>query len=429
MPYEILTKETIVDYLKKTESMRKFFSSFDALDIEEVGDGNLNFVYKITNQKQPTETVVLKQAVPYLRCAGETWPLSKERMNFEIMALETHKELHPEGIPDIYHHDKEMSLVIMRNLNRHKILRGEMNQGKIFPQLADHISTFLARTIFRTSDWYLGSHDKKESVKQFINKELCELTENFIFTHPFYNASSNSYSPDLTPEDINYIHKDGRVRIAVAELRHRFKTGAECLVHGDLHTGRIMVNETDTYMIDPEFAFYGPAGFDPGLFIGNLLLAYVAHGYRQEELLKRDPLPYRTWILDTIVQTWEQFVTKFNALWEAHIIASQDPFWHYEGALADHEKLRQNTIDGIFRDAVGFAGCEMVRRTLGIAKVSDVKEIEDTEARAELERLSLQIGKELITDRQQIKSIQEVIDIATRVSPLTTTPVASVKCC
>lgn len=25
MPYEILTKETIVDYLKKTESMRKFF--------------------------------------------------------------------------------------------------------------------------------------------------------------------------------------------------------------------------------------------------------------------------------------------------------------------------------------------------------------------------------------------------------------------
>lgn len=159
-----------------------------------MGDGNLNFVYKITNQKQPTETVVLKQAVPYLRCAGETWPLSKERMNFEIMALETHKELHPEGIPDIYHHDKEMSLVIMRNLNRHKILRGEMNQGKIFPQLADHISTFLARTIFRTSDWYLGSHDKKNLLNNLLIKNYANLQKIlflpilFIMLHPTVTA-------------------------------------------------------------------------------------------------------------------------------------------------------------------------------------------------------------------------------------------------
>ena len=29
-------------------------------------------------------------------------------------------------------------------------------------------------------------------------------------------------------------------------------------------------------MIDPEFAFYGPMGFDLGALIGNLLLAYCA---------------------------------------------------------------------------------------------------------------------------------------------------------
>lgn len=29
-------------------------------------------------------------------------------------------------------------------------------------------------------------------------------------------------------------------------------------------------------MIDPEFAFYGPMGFDIGAYVGNLLLAYCA---------------------------------------------------------------------------------------------------------------------------------------------------------
>ena len=38
----------------------------------------------------------------------------------------------------------------------------------------------------------------------------------------------------------------------------------EALIHGDLHTGSIMVTESETRVIDPEFAFYGPMGFDVG---------------------------------------------------------------------------------------------------------------------------------------------------------------------
>ena len=48
------------------------------------------------------------------------------------------------------------------------------------------------------------------------------------------------------------------------------------MIHGDLHTGSIMVTATETRVIDPEFAFYGPMGFDIGAVIGNLLLAYFA---------------------------------------------------------------------------------------------------------------------------------------------------------
>jgi 5-methylthioribose kinase len=37
-----------------------------------------------------------------------------------------------------------------------------------------------------------------------------------------------------------------------------------------------MVTRESTQVIDPEFAFYGPIGFDIGAFLGNLILAYYS---------------------------------------------------------------------------------------------------------------------------------------------------------
>lgn len=53
-------------------------------------------------------------------------------------------------------------------------------------------------------------------------------------------------------------------------------TKSQALLHGDLHTGSIMVTDSQTRVFDPEFAFYGPMGFDIGAIIGNLLLNFAA---------------------------------------------------------------------------------------------------------------------------------------------------------
>lgn len=37
-----------------------------------------------------------------------------------------------------------------------------------------------------------------------------------------------------------------------------------------------MVTSDSTQVIDPEFAFYGPMGFDIGAFLGNLILGFFA---------------------------------------------------------------------------------------------------------------------------------------------------------
>ena len=306
MAYYQLDESKVGDYVKGLSSMKKIFSSFDDLEIREIGDGNLNYVYFITNRQKPEETVILKQAVPFLRCVGEDSPLSKDRMNFEIMALRKESELCPDLVPEIYHDDKEMALVIMQNLNKHKIMRGEMNLGKKFPKMPGHMATFLARTLFYSSDWYMTSKtenwdamsvEKKERVKDFVNGELCTLTENYIFSYPFYDQETNVYSPDLSREIIDMIQKDGALKVAAAEIKYKFMNNAEAMLHGDLHTGSLMVNEEETYVIDPEFSFYGPAGFDVGLLLGNMLLAYVAQGYRQKQL-GNVPREYRAWVID-----------------------------------------------------------------------------------------------------------------------------------
>ncbi|KAK8952672.1 Methylthioribose kinase [Platanthera guangdongensis] len=64
------------------------------------------------------------------------------------------------------------------------------------------------------------------------------------------------------------------MKLEVAGLKSMFRERSQALIHGDLHTGSIMVTTESTQVIDPEFAFYVPMGFYIGEFVGNLILAF-----------------------------------------------------------------------------------------------------------------------------------------------------------
>ncbi|MDO8353422.1 MAG: S-methyl-5-thioribose kinase, partial [Aestuariivirga sp.] len=52
--------------------------------VREVGDGNLNLVFIVEG---PKGAVVVKQALPYVRLVGDSWPLPLKRSFFEYHAL------------------------------------------------------------------------------------------------------------------------------------------------------------------------------------------------------------------------------------------------------------------------------------------------------------------------------------------------------
>ncbi|MEZ4582256.1 MAG: S-methyl-5-thioribose kinase [Caldilineaceae bacterium] len=261
MTYQALDQSTVINYLRGVDSLDGVLDRDADLRAREVGDGNLNLVFIVENADDPGQSVVLKQALPYLRVAGDSWPLTRERMRFETQALRKHNELAPGLVPTVYHADDVMSLVVMENLADLEVMRKPLVNRARFPHFTDHISTFMANTLFYTSDLYLTGVEKKELQARFINPHLCKIQEDFVFTNPFMESPENNWNP-LLDDEVAAVRRNGPLKIAIAEMKAGYMTHGQALIHSDLHTGSIMANSATTKVIDPEFAFYGPLGFD-----------------------------------------------------------------------------------------------------------------------------------------------------------------------
>lgn len=393
--YHALNEAKAVELAKKIPGL---FPSDAGLESREIGDGNLNLVFHIFDP-QSKKSVIMKQALPYAKVVGESWPLTLDRARIESQVLKIHAELCPDLVPKVYAYDSDLALTIMEDLSDHEIMRKGLIEGKVYPAFADHIGEFTARTLFFTSDLGMNQQDKKERMKQFVNPELCKITEDLIFDHPYTDADTNDFNPAIRNE-VENIWKDNELHLEVCKLRESFLTHGQALLHGDLHTGSIFATNSSTKVIDPEFAFYGPIGFDIGAIMANLLLnAAGQEGWKTDKVSIDD---YRMYLLQTLQDVWSRFETQFRRLWDAH---SVDRMFATPGYQDIYMK-------NILQDTIGFTGCKMIRRIIGLAPVADINTIKDAQIKAQAERMALSIGTTLIKHHRHASSISDVIDIA-----------------
>jgi 5-methylthioribose kinase len=399
MAYRALTEQEAVEYVKALPGL---FSEGAELSSREIGDGNLNLVFHI-REEATGKSVIVKQALPYARVVGESWPLTVDRARIESEALRIQHKYVPDLVPEVYHFDAELALTVMEDVSDHVIMRKGLIAGNRYPLFAKHIGRFLARTLFFTSD--LGAHpfDKKALVGKFINPELCKITEDLVFTDPYEDAPTNNFNPLIRPE-VEAIWRNKPLKREIAKLKYDFLTRAEALLHGDLHTGSIFVSETSTKVIDPEFAYYGPIGFDIGAVIANLLLNYAGQHGLQPDQGKREE--YREYLLETVENVWNEFVSQFVQLWHKQ---AKERSAHVEGFWQDYVKR-------LIQDAAGYAGCKILRRVIGLAGVADLNTIADDHVRAQAERLALAIGQELILRRGEMEESTDITDVVRSVS-------------
>jgi 5-methylthioribose kinase len=392
--YEPLNEVSVLDVVKPLNFFDE--AAVDGLVVKEIGDGNLNLVFHI-NDPLSQKALIVKQALPYAKVVGESWPLTLDRARIESDALLKEAESVPHLVPCVYYSDSQLAVTVMEDLSDHEILRKGLIEGRTYPQLAEDIGTFAANTAFFSSDFYLHPFEKKEQVKRFSNPELCKITEDLVFTDPFFDHDTNDFPVELQSE-VNKIWNDSELLKEVAQLRFSFLTRAEILLHGDLHTGSIFVKEKSTKVIDPEFAFYGPAGFDLAHFFANLALNHLSQNTHTKEPFQRES--FQSYLLETIEKTWNTYTKTFSELWHEK---AADPFAKTEGVL---ENFLQNT----FQEAIGFAGCEVIRRTIGLAHVADLDSIEHKEVEHFYKKKALELGSYLIKNQRKFTNINQLTD-------------------
>ena len=189
----------------------------------------------------------------------------------------------------------------------------------------------------------------------------------------------------------------------------KFTSNTETLCHGDLHSGSVMCTDNETKVIDPEFGFYGPMGFDIGMLISNYLMAYFSQpGHRDSEKLSE----YQNWILKVIEETFETFRQEFKKLWNSERTGILFPKSMFEDQGDSSALALNEMLEHIWQDAVAVCGIEMHRRVLSLAHNADFEEINDTKKRSQLEARNLMMGRELILNNKSIKNASELTSLA-----------------
>jgi 5-methylthioribose kinase len=374
--------------------------------ISEVGDGNLNLVFIV---KGRSGGIAVKQALPYVRLVGESWPLPLSRAHYEHLALVHQARLAPKLVPAVLHHDEPLALTAMELLEPHIIMRKGLIGAISYPRFVEDISTFLAQTLFFSSDLALSAAEKKHGIGAFAgNHALCKITEDLIFTDPYRIAEQNRWTAPYLDATAAAFREDLDLHVAISRLKLKFMASPEALLHGDLHTGSIMVTESETRVIDPEFAFYGPMGFDIGAVIGNLLMAHLASAGHERTPGER--ASFEAWLLETIEGVWSEFSRKFLALWRSEAKGDGYPVSLFAGEAGAIrlEAERQSYMERLFRDTVGFAAAKTIRRILGLAHNIDFEWIADEKLRAICEARSLKLARNMMLEAASYTTIGAV---------------------
>ncbi|MBP1045970.1 S-methyl-5-thioribose kinase [Enterococcus sp. BWM-S5] len=395
--HTLLSHSEVKNYLIDTLQL---FEENTPLIIEEIGDGNINYVFKATDSAAE-KSIIVKQSDTLLRSSGRPLDISRNKIEADILKL--YHQLVPTYVPEVYAYDEKLALIVMEDISACKNLRHELMVEQTFPTFAEDISTFLVTTLLSTTDLCWDKKEKKQMVKAFTNIDMCDISEDLVFTEPYNNYKNRNVIIEDNQEFVEtHIYNNQALIGEVAQLRSNFMNNAQALLHGDLHSGSIFVSQSAMKVIDPEFAFYGPMGYDIGNVIGNLFFPLArAANYSANEAFSQ-------WLTDTIETIYDLVESKLTLAYDQKVTLS----------LYQNEAFKAHYIKEIMADSLGYAGTEIIRRIIGDSKVAEISEAPDGTQRVLMERHLLKFAEALILNRSEITTGKELLELYRVSAPL-----------
>lgn len=230
--------------------------------------------------------------------------------------------------------------------------------------VATQLGRYVGEVAFGTSVLAVDAEEHKGLVAWSVNPELCKITEDLVFTEPHVDNGRNSV---LLANEVDAAEhaNDAPMIDAMGEAKWIFMNRAEALIHGDLHTGSVMVRAlsgvegpSEIRVFDPEFAFYGPIAFDLGALWANYTLSaarWIALG--DDEMAQ--------WSMNLVDETWQSFERTFRTRYPERIDAR---VWT--------DDLMEHLLEQWRAETWLFAGAKMSRRIVGLAKAADIENLD-----------------------------------------------------
>jgi 5-methylthioribose kinase len=286
--------------------------------VEPAGDGNINWVRRV--RAKDGRSWILKQARPALERFPE-YQVTTERIGFEARYFETVRPLVPDAsvCPEVHHFDPEQCVLVLEDLGTAERLDDALARGADVTQALCSVARFLGAVHAATRDPALAA--------RFDNPEMQRLHGDHIFVLP-YRENDFLLSPPLRARAEALWSDDALVTcIDAAYARYLEPRGA--LVHADVQSGNVLLADRGPVLLDAEIAHVGDPAFDLGVLVAHVELPAIACGDSAADMTRR--------------------------VWDAYREA------HGAEALP------------AFADVARYAGIELLRRTLGAARVPAVE--------------------------------------------------------
>jgi 5-methylthioribose kinase len=296
-------------------------SARDRVAVEPAGDGNINWVRRATLSGDEPRSYVVKQARPALERFPQ-YQAPTERIVCEARYLEHARRFDPDGVlPRVIAFDEPNRLLVLEDLGGAERLDAALARGSDPGRALRLLAAFLGRV-------HRGTQGDASLIPRFANAAMQRLHGDHIFALPY---QENDFPlPPRTAERAAALREDEPLRAAAARAYARYLEPEGALVHGDVQAGNVLLAGGGPKLLDAEIAHVGDPAFDIGMLLAHRLLPDAAAGRAARSL-------------PALAVCWETYCS-------AHETRGLP-------ALAD---------------ALRYAGLELLRRTIGAARVPAV---------------------------------------------------------
>jgi 5-methylthioribose kinase len=311
-----LSDSNLPDYLRELG----YLGSDEAVSVEKAGDGNINWVRRA--RMADGRSWIVKQARPALERFPE-YRVDTRRIVFEARYFALAKDHDDERIcPEILHFDEQERVLILEDLGDAERLDRRLARGSDGAGAGTALARFLAAVHGATAD-------DPDLAARFDNDAMRRLHGDHIFDLPF---AENDFplEPQVAARAASL--KTPEFRRLASDAYRRYLEPRGALLHGDVQAGNVLLPPAGPKLLDAEIAHVGDPAFDVGTLLAHLALPALTRSGPAEAL----PAIQASWLA-------------------------------YAGARGDAAPP--------FADVARYMGLEVLRRTVGAARVAGLESV------------------------------------------------------